>query len=227
MSKILISVCAFLMLVIAPSVQADPVGFFTVTSGSISVTGIAGGPVYSLVGQNFSATGAGEPGFAAPQLCFPCVGGSPIGLAATFSGASLGTGNVTINGMTFNSITISGVMEISGNPLFIPSAPTNISFSGQFSFGGSLIGCQVPHVSCVPATAVFSTFLTGQGIATVNLTFLQLNASGNPLYVFQNVTYTFQSAEIPEPMTITLLTTGLLALGARLKLRGRLCRRLP
>ena len=225
MSKILVSLCSFLMLVIAPSVQADPVlptpGFITVTSGSISVTGIAGGPTYSLVGQNFSATGAGEQGFAAPQVCFPCVSGNFLGLAATFSGASLGTGSVTINGMTFNNIIISGVMNIAGTPLMIPAALTNISFSGPFSFAGSMFGCQVPRAMCNPDTAVFHTFLDGQGIATVNLNFLQLDAAGNSVYVFQNVTYNFQSAEIPEPMTITLLTTGLLGLGAKLKGRRR------
>jgi hypothetical protein len=40
-----------------------------------------------------------------------------------------------------------------------------------------------------------------QGIATIQLNFFFVNASGNSVYGFNSVTYNFQSAEVPEPMT--------------------------
>ena len=64
---------------------------------------------------------------------------------------------------------------------------------------------------------IFSTQLVGQGIATVQLNFLFVDASGNSLYQFNSLTYNFQSAEVPEPMTITLLAAGLMGIGAKWK----------
>lgn len=216
MSKILISLSALLMLVIAPSVHADPI---VITSGFISVTGLGGGPTYSLSGQNFSATGAGEQGFTAPQTCSPCPSGTSLGLASTFIGTSIGGGSVTINGMTFTNIAIDGILTITGTPLTVPAALTDITISGPFSLVGSIIGCELPRTNCNASNALFTTDLTGQGTATVSLIFDGI-VNGNSLYSFRNVTYNFQSAEIPEPLTIALLATGLVGLGARLKFRS-------
>jgi hypothetical protein len=44
-----------------------------------------------------------------------------------------------------------------------------------------------------------------------------INANGNSVYGFDSLTYTFQPAEVPEPMTITLLAAGLMGLGAKWK----------
>ena len=53
MSKIIVGLCAFIMLVITPSVQADPI---VITSGSLTVVGLSGSPTYSISGANFSVT---------------------------------------------------------------------------------------------------------------------------------------------------------------------------
>jgi hypothetical protein len=58
----------------------------------------------------------------------------------------------------------------------------------------------------------------GQGIVTVQLNFIGISASGHSLYTFNNLTYNFQPAEVPESMTITLLAAGLMGLGAKWKL---------
>jgi len=57
MSKILLVLCAFLMLTLTPSVKADPL---VVTSGSLGpLIGIFDGPEYNLSGENFSIGGGG------------------------------------------------------------------------------------------------------------------------------------------------------------------------
>ena len=216
MSRILIVLCAFLMLTLAPSVKADPI---VVTGGSLSVTGITGGPHFNLFGENFSVSGGGEQGSAEPQHCFPCGSGNLIGLNGFFAGSSLGSGHLTIEGMTFNNLVFAGTFQFTGAAVTIPTATTNVSITAPFTFAGDIRGC-VFHggpPDCSPGDAVFSTDLVGQGIATIQLNFIGSNASGNSLYTFNSVTYNFQSAEVPEPMTITLLAGGLMGLGAKWK----------
>lgn len=215
MSKILIVLCAFLMLTLTPSVKADPI---VVTSGSLSVTGISGGPDFSLFGENFSVSGGGEQGSAQAQQCFPCMSGNVIGLNGFFAGSSLGGGTVTIDGMTFTNLVFAGTLVFTSSAV-IPAATTNVSITAPFTFAGDIRGCifNGGPPDCSPGDAVFSTQLVGQGIATVQLNFIGVNASGKSLYTFNNVTYNFQSAEVPEPMTITLLAAGLMGLGAKWK----------
>ena len=58
MSRILGGLCTlFLIVVFTPAlIRADPI---VVTSGNIMVSGLAGGPVFNLSGNNFSATSLG------------------------------------------------------------------------------------------------------------------------------------------------------------------------
>ena len=218
MSKILIVLCAFLMLTLTPSVKADPI---VVTSGSLSVTGISGGPHYSLFGENFSVAGGGEPGSTQAAQCFPCVSGNVIGLNGFYAGgATLGGGGgvVTFEGTTFTNLVFAGTFVFTASAV-IPAATTNISITAPFTFVGDLSACVFKGgpLDCGPVDTVFSTQLVGHGIVTVQLNFIGVNASGHSLYTFNSITYNFQSAEVPEPMTITLLAAGLMGLGAKWK----------
>lgn len=215
MPRIVIVLCAFLMLTLTPSVKADPI---VVTSGSLSVTGITGGPRFSLFGENFSVDGGGEQGSNQAAQCFPCVSGNVIGLNGFFAGSSLGGGTITIDGTTFTNLVFAGTFVFTASAV-IPAATTNISITAPFTFAGDIRGCEFHGgpPDCSPGDSVFSTQLVGQGIATVQLDFFFVNASGNSLYGFNSITYNFQSAEVPEPMTITLLAAGLMGLGAKWK----------
>ena len=222
MSKLLIVLCAFLMLTLTPSVKADPI---VVTSGSLSVTGISGGPHYSLFGENFFVAGGGEPGSTQAAQCFPCVSGNVIGLNGFYAGgATLGGGGgvVTFEGTTFTNLVFAGTFVFTASAV-IPAATTNISITAPFTFVGDLSACVFKGgpLDCGPVDTVFSTQLVGQGIATIQLNFFFLNASGNSVFGFNSITYNFQPAEVPEPMTITLLAAGLMGLGAKWKFAKR------
>jgi PEP-CTERM motif-containing protein len=218
MPKIVIVVCAFLMLILTPSVKADTI---VITSGSLSVTGISGGPHYNLSGENFSISGGGEPGSTQAAQCFPCVSGNVIGLNGFYAGgATLGAGggSLTTNGTTFTNLVFAGTFVFTASSL-IPAATTNISITAPFTFAGDIRACVFNGgpPDCSPGDSIFSTQLVGQGIVTVQLNFIGLNASGKSLYTFNSITYNFQPAEVPEPMTIALLAAGLMGLGAKWK----------
>ena len=215
MSKMIMGLCAFVMLVITPSVHADPV---VITSGSLTVVGIFGSPSYSISGDNFSVTATGGDLGNTPN-CLPCPSGTPISLSSFLVGTSLGDGTATINGTTFNNVGFLGQFSFGVNNIVLPAGTTNLTIMAPFGFTGDIRGCDGNALICT--TEVFSTTqLVGQGIAIAQFDFGSI-VNGVTLYSFRSITYQFQSAEIPEPVTIMLLASGLIGVGARLKSRSK------
>ena len=214
MSKLFTTICISLLLVaFTPSVvRADPI---EITSGFVSVSRLQG-PIYNLVGMNFVATGGGgEHGNTGPDQCRPCFAGDIIPLNSLYVGSSLGQGAAIVDGRIFPNLIFAGLFEFTGDPLVIPNSLSSVTLTAPFTFSGLLNGCLLSDPFC--QTPVFTTQLTGSGVARIELT-LFLDSQGRPFFEFERVTYVF--GPIPEPTSILLLTSGLAAIGAA-KLKRR------
>jgi hypothetical protein len=214
MSKILCVFATLLMIAaLTPATAtADPI---VITSGTLSVTGLTGGPHFSLTGLNFAANGGGEQGSSTPQmLCAPCVSGDTISVAGFFGGSSV-FHSATLNGTFYPNVGLGGVLILTGPPIIVPNSTSNLTLTSPFSLSGQLLLCPSNCGSSQPP--FFTVDLVGSGTATVNLQIFFL-PNGNPIFQFKSVTYDFQTPEpTPEPMSILLFGGGLLGLAAKLR----------
>lgn len=216
MSKVVISLCAFVVFVLGtPVANADPL---VVTSGTASISGTAV-ITYNLIGQNFQFTSlGGDTGASQMTGCHPCGGPlNPVPIGGFFVGSSLGQGSAMLNGTTFNPAQFLGTFNIGGASVFL-SGQQDITVIEPFSFSGDIMGCQV-SISCV--NVLFpSQQVMGQGLVTVVFSYSgQVN--GFDIWDFRSANFVFTSAPVPEPMTLTLLATGLIGVGAKLRSRNR------
>lgn len=206
MSGFFISLCTLLLVVVfTPSTaNADQV---VITGGFVFVQDLHG-PAYSLVGTNFGITGgAGDHGATGPALCEPCLAGDLIPVNSTYVGTSLGLGSAFVNGSFFNNVLIRGSFTFTGDPFVVPNSTSAVSITAPFSFSGAISGCTLADFDC--HTPVFSTQLVGDGIATIQLSAL-IDSQGRVLFDFVNVNYAFN---VPEPISVILLASGVAALG--------------
>lgn len=213
MSKVIIGLCVFVLLVITPAVKADPI---VITGGSLTVVGPFGIPTYTMTGQNFMITATGRDQGNTPN-CFPCPSGTPISISSFLVGSTLGAGTVTINGTTFTNVFFFGQVSLAAPNVILPPDLASVTVTAPFVLSGFMFGCDDP-VIC--SNQIFITELIGQGTVTA-LFDSPVPFNGITLYTFRRVIYTFETAEVPEPVTILLLSSGLIGMGVKLRERSK------
>jgi len=206
----LLAIVTFLLATIATA-QADPIvvsGTATLTNG---ISSAARGPV-NLTGTNFSASVFSVGGNFGLAHCSTFLAGlnGPC-TSANVGWVSIGTdvsGTFTVNGMTFTSDVVNQMnLTFTGPSFVIPSellGASAVEITAPFSFTG------------LASSPALSEIVMLQGQGTVHVVLVQRTIGIFSGFFLDHADYVFGSTasgvtvrEVPEPMTLLLLASGL------------------
>jgi hypothetical protein len=194
---------------------ADPIR--PITAGDVFTggddTGFAFfGPGYSIMVSRFLDPIAN---------CGPCISGSEFNVSTTLAVTDW-TGRATVDGQTYESVYLRGLLDFTGGSVIVPDmAPGQSGPDGEgrsraltnFIFTGALAGFGDPA-----GTPLFSTTLSGGGLVAVAFSNYPAESGIRVAqldYHFDNLSAT------PEPGSLLMLGTGAAWIAARLRTRTR------
>jgi hypothetical protein len=211
MRKTVVLLSVFLTVCGLPSaVRADPLTLSGLSHFQLDFEG----DLFHFIGSSFDLRGRTETGVFIPRVhapsCDPCFPGDVVNLSfRTIGEVDLGTGDGTVNGLDYGSLTYRGSLQFDVTPIVFPAIPPDhvgaFPIRAPFHFSGFLRAFDGED-------EVFAHAL--RGIGTAHESFISLDgfppfgtgAEGETPYPFDDAT------PVPEPSTIVLVGLGTMVL---------------